>query len=164
MRNLFLLRHAKSSWKDALLDDFERPLNKRGKRDAPQMAQRFSKRGYKIDLIILSKARRTTDTANIFINILDYKSKIDLNDQLYEASSPTLLRVINQMEDRYQNVLLVSHNPGLTNLANYLSNYFIDNIPTSGIVGLSTDLSWRNINEGGCTFLFFDFPKKCSPA
>lgn len=164
MRNLFLLRHAKSSWKDALLDDFERPLNKRGKRDAPQMAHRFSKRGYKIDLIILSKARRTTDTANIFVNILDYKSKIELNDQLYEASSQTLLGVINQIEDRYQNVLLVSHNPGLTNLANYLSNYFIDNIPTSGIVGLSTDLSWRNINEGGCTFLFFDFPKKCSPA
>ena len=160
MRKLILLRHAKSSWKDTSLDDFDRPLNRRGKKDAPIMADKLSMRKIKIDLIISSPAKRTTETAKIFANILGYQSEIIFNDKLYEASYKEILEVINLIDDKYQNVLLVCHNPGITDLANYISNYFIENISTSGIVGLSTNSSWKNINENGCTLLFYDYPKK----
>ena len=160
MRKLILLRHAKSSWKDTSLDDFDRPLNRRGKKDAPIMADKLSMRKIKIDLIISSPAKRTTETAKIFANILGYQSEIIFNDKLYEASYNEILEVINLIDDKYQNVLLVCHNPGITDLANYISNYFIENISTSGIVGLSTNNSWENINENGCTLLFYEYPKK----
>ena len=160
MKKIILLRHAKSSWKDASLDDFDRPLNRRGKKDAPIMADKLAMRKIKIDLIISSPANRTTETAKIFANILGYDSEIIFNDKLYEASYKEILEVINLVDDKYQNVLLVCHNPGITHLANYLSDYFIENISTSGIVGLSTNISWKNINENGCSFLFYDYPKK----
>ena len=160
MKKLILLRHAKSSWKDASLDDFDRPLNRRGKKDAPIMADKLDKRKIKIDLIISSPAKRTNETAKIFANILGYESEIIFNDKLYEASYKEILNVINLIDDKYQNVLLVCHNPGITNLVNYISDYFIENISTSGIVGLSTNSSWKNINENGCSFLFYDYPKK----
>ena len=160
MRKLILLRHAKSSWKDTSLDDFDRPLNRRGKKDAPIMADKLSMRKIKIDLIISSPAKRTTETVKIFANILGYQSEIIFNDKLYEASYKEILKVINLIDDKYQNVLLVCHNPGITDLANYISNYFIENISTSGMVGLSTSSSWKNISENGCTLLFYDYPKK----
>ncbi|MCK7524659.1 MAG: histidine phosphatase family protein [Ignavibacteriales bacterium] len=117
-------------------------------------------RKIKIDLIISSPAKRTTETAKIFADILGYQSEIIFNDNLYEASYNEILEVINLIDDKYQNVLLVCHNPGITDLANYISNYFIENISTSGIVGLSTNNSWKNINENGCTLLFYDYPKR----
>lgn len=160
MKNLFLLRHAKSSWKDALIDDFERPLNKRGKRDAPQIAYRFSKRGFDVDLIISSSAKRTSDTAKIFADILRLKSETVFKKELYEASYQEILEVINHINEKFGNVLIVCHNPGVTNLVNYLSDNYIDNLPTSGIVGLSTDLNWKEIKQNSCSFLFFDYPKK----
>ena len=160
MKKLILLRHAKSSWKDASLDDFDRPLNRRGKKDAPKMAHKLAMRKIKIDLIISSPAKRTNETAKIFANILGYESEIIFNDKLYEASYKEILNVINLIDDKYQNVLLVCHNPGITNLVNYISDYFIENISTSGIVGLSTNSSWKNINENGCSFLFYDYPKR----
>ena len=160
MKKLILLRHAKSSWKDASLDDFDRPLNRRGKKDAPKMAHKLAMRKIKIDLIISSPANRTNETAKIFANILGCESEIIFNDKLYEASYKEILNVINLIDDKYQNVLLVCHNPGITNLVNYISDYFIENISTSGIVGLSTNSSWKNINENGCSFLFYDYPQR----
>ena len=160
MKKLILLRHAKSSWKDASLDDFDRPLNRRGKKDAPIMAHKLAMRKIKIDLTISSPANRTNETAKIFANILGCESEIIFNDKLYEASYKEILKVINLIDDKYQNVLLVCHNPGITNLVNYISDYFIENISTSGIVGLSTNSSWKNINENGCSFLFYDYPQR----
>ncbi len=160
MNKIILLRHAKSSWKDTSLDDFDRPLNKRGKHDAPLMADKLAKHKIKIDLIISSPAKRTTETAKIFAKTLEYNSEIIFDDKLYEASYKEILEVINFVKDKYQNVIIVCHNPGITNLANYLSDNFIDNIPTCGVVGLSTYISWKNIDESGCSFLFYDYPKK----
>lgn len=160
MKYLILLRHAKSSWKDSSLNDFERPLNNRGKQDAPKMAQRLCQRGIQIDLIISSSARRTTETANIFTDILNYKSEIIFDHKLYAASDRQILSVINQLDNKYENVLLVCHNPGITNLVNYLSDSFIENIPTTGIVGLFSERNWKEVNEKSCSFLFYDFPKK----
>jgi phosphohistidine phosphatase len=160
MKNLILLRHAKSSWKDTSLDDFDRPLSNRGKKDAPKMAQRLCERGIQVDLIISSSASRTKETAIIFADILNYKSEIIFNRRLYEASAGHILSVINQIDNRFENVLLVCHNPGITNLVNYLSDSFIENIPTTGIVGLISDRNWKEVNEKSCTCLFYDYPKK----
>jgi phosphohistidine phosphatase len=160
MKNLILLRHAKSSWKDSSLDDFDRPLNNRGKQDAPKMANRLKQRGIQIDLIISSSARRTTDTANIFAHILNYNSEIIFDRRLYAASERHILSIINQIDNKFENVLLVCHNPGITNLVNYLSGSFIDNIPTAGIVGLLSERIWEEVNEKSCSCLFYDYPKK----
>ena len=160
MKKIFLLRHAKSSWKDFSLSDIERPLNNRGKHDAPMMAERFLKRNIPIDLIISSSSRRTADTAKIFSNIIQSKTHIQKTDALYEASSYNILNCIHQIEDNCNNIIVVCHNPGITNFANYLSDYFIENIPTTGIVGFSFDKNWKNLKEKSCSFLFFDYPKK----
>lgn len=160
MRNLILLRHAKSSWKDQSLEDFDRPLNNRGKRDAPQMARKLLNKAIDFDLIISSSARRTSETAKIFADILSFRAEIIFDDNLYEASHKQILKVINQINDTFYNVILVCHNPGITNLVNYLSNNFIDNIPTTGLVGLSADISWKEIVENSCSIIFYDYPKK----
>jgi phosphohistidine phosphatase len=160
MKKIFLLRHAKSSWKDSSLSDFDRPLNDRGKRDAPIMAERFLKRNIPVDLIISSSSQRTVATAKIFSDILHLNVPIRKNDELYEASSHDILNCIRQIEDHYQNVIFVCHNPGITNLANYLSKHFIENIPTTGIAGFSFEKNWKDLKEKSCSFLFFDYPKK----
>jgi phosphohistidine phosphatase len=160
MRNLILLRHAKSSWKDILLDDFDRPLNNRGRGDAPKMAGILAREKIKIDLIISSSALRTSDTAKIFADILGYNSKIRFDDKLYEASYKEILDLINLINEKYKSVLLICHNPGITNLVNFLSDQFIDNIPTTGMVGLSFNCSWKELNENSCSLLFYDYPKK----
>jgi len=188
MRKLILLRHAKSSWKDASLEDFERPLNNRGKRDAPQMANILLLKNIEVDLIISSDTRRTKDTAKIFANILAYNSEIVYDTELYEASYDQILKVINHTNNRYKNLLVlyeasydqilkvinhtnnryknllvVCHNPGITNLSNYLSNQFIDNIPTTGMVGFSFDGNWNDLQNNSCEILFFEYPKKYKP-
>lgn len=160
MNNLILLRHAKSSWKNSSLNDFERPLSNRGRHDAPKMAERLMHRGIQIHLIVSSGARRTTDTANIFADIINYKSEIVFDDSLYDASYRDILSVINQLDNKFENVLLVCHNPGITNIVNYLLGSFIENIPTTGIVGLITDCIWEKVNEKSCTCSFYDYPKK----
>jgi phosphohistidine phosphatase len=160
MRNIILLRHAKSSWKDASLDDFERPLNNRGKRDASHMANRLLERGVEVDLIISSSAKRTSDTAKIFSDILGLKAEIIFEHKLYEASTQEILKIIHKIEEKYKSLLIVCHNPGITNLSNYLSNYFIDNIPTTGAVGFSLDGNWNELQNNSCKLIFFDYPKK----
>ena len=160
MKKLIVLRHAKSSWKDLSINDFDRPLNKRGNRDVSIMANAFLNRNIKLDLIISSGAKRTIDTAKAFAEALGFRSNILIKDELYEGSSYEILNCINQIDDIYNNVLIVCHNPGITNLANYLSDFLIDNIPTIGIVGFSIEKNWFAIKEKSCSFLFFDYPKK----
>ena len=160
MKKLILLRHSKSSWKDLSIIDFDRPLNKRGNRDVSIVANAFLNRNIKLDLIISSGAKRTIDTAKVFAEALGFRSNILIKDELYEGSSYEILKCINQIDDIYNNVLIVCHNPGITNLANYLSDFLIDNIPTIGIVGFSIEKNWFAIKEKSCSFLFFDYPKK----
>ncbi|HCY75559.1 MAG TPA: phosphohistidine phosphatase [Ignavibacteriales bacterium] len=160
MKNIVLLRHAKSSWKDASLDDSDRPLNKRGKLDSRKMADRFCKRGIIIDLIISSTSKRTMDTIKIFIKSFDYKPKIIFDDSLYLADKEQILKVLTSLDEQYKNVMIVGHNPGITNTANLLSEFSIENIPTTGIIGFLYEGNWKDIKEKKCTFLFFDYPKK----
>ncbi|MCU0364408.1 MAG: histidine phosphatase family protein [Ignavibacteriaceae bacterium] len=160
MKTLYLARHAKSYWKDQSIPDFDRPLNSRGKRDAPFMGEVLNDKKIKPDLILSSSAKRTKKTAIEIASKLGYtEKKIQFNEDLYEASSNTIIKLIKKIEEKYDRVMIFGHNPGLTMLNNHISNHYIDNIPTCGIVALQFDKKWSEIDKNSCKFLFFEYPK-----
>ncbi|MCX7798288.1 MAG: histidine phosphatase family protein [Melioribacter sp.] len=162
MKNLFLVRHAKSSWEDPSLSDVERPLNKRGKRDAPFMGNLLKSKGFLIEAVYTSNAKRALMTAESFLKELNLdKNKLIVDENIYEAGIKELNNVVNNILEKFNSVILVGHNPGLTAFANFLGDKYIDNIPTCGIVGIEFQVkSWKEIERGkGKTFLF-EYPKK----
>ena len=161
MKILLIVRHAKSSWKDPHLVDHQRPLNKRGKKAAPEMGRRLKKRGERPDMIVSSDARRAVDTAASMAEIIGVPPKaIRQTPELYHGTPDRILAVIHQFNDQWKRVMLVGHNPGLTETANRFIPDPIANIPTAGIVELRFNVpSWRNIDRGNLTFNSFDFPK-----
>ena len=160
MKTLYLARHAKSYWKDQSIPDFDRPLNNRGKRDAPFMGEVLKDKKIKIGLIISSPAKRTKKTAiEIAAKIVYPEKNILYNDELYEASSNTLIKTIKKIDEKYDSVMMFGHNPGLTLLNNHISNHYVDNIPTCGIVALELDKKWNEIDKNTCKFVFFEYPK-----
>lgn len=161
MRQLILIRHAKSSWSNSDLSDFDRPLNKRGKRDLAFMSGLLSQKNISPELIISSPALRTKLTAIEFANKIGYnKNEIIWNKNLYLASYMKILKIIKQIENKINCAIIVGHNPGLTDLQNYLCNEEIDNIPTSGIVSMSTIKEWKDVESKDFELVFFEFPKK----
>lgn len=161
MRQLILIRHAKSSWANPSLDDFDRPLNKRGKRDAPFMAKLLSEKKIYPDIIISSPAKRTKLTALEFANKLGIGSdEIQWSNKLYLASLTTLFKILKQVDNNIKIVFLFGHNPGLTDLQNFLCKEEIDNIPTCGIVSMKSDKKWSEISSKDFNLDFFEFPKK----
>ena len=160
MKTLYLARHAKSYWKDQSIPDFDRPLNSRGKRDAPFIGEVLKDKGVKPDLIICSPAKRTKKTAIEIAEKLRYpEKKILYDEELYEASSNILIRVIKKINEKYDSVMIFAHNPGLTMLNNHISDNYLENIPTCGIVALQLDKKWIEIDKNSCQFLFFEYPK-----
>ncbi|MCK4559446.1 MAG: histidine phosphatase family protein [Calditrichia bacterium] len=161
MKTLYLVRHAKSSWKFPELDDFERPLNKRGKRDAPAMGRLLKDKDIMPDIIISSPAVRASMTTKIISDILSYTlSRVKYSDEIYEADTTSLLKVVSRVDDKFNSTMLIGHNPGMTYFANMLANARIDNIPTCGIFCTELDISsWQEISENCGTFKFFKSPK-----
>ena len=162
MRELFIMRHAKSSWDDPTLSDFDRPLNRRGKEDAPKMGERLAKMGIRPDLIVASPAKRAKKTAKIVAEKLGYDpDTIVWEKSIYEASPQTLLYLVCQLPESAKRVMIVGHNPGLTMLANVLGDVTIDNIPTAGVVGIAFDAKkWDEACRMKGHTLFFEYPKK----
>lgn len=162
MKKLYLIRHAKSSWKYPELSDFDRPLNKRGKRDAPLMAEVIKEKKIVPDLIIASSALRTKTTAMVIAKKIGIKKeKIVFKESIYESSMIELLRVIENVDDSVKSLFLVGHNPGLNLLAEYLINSYVTNIPTCAIFAIELDIKeWNRVSEGCGKTLFFDYPKK----
>jgi phosphohistidine phosphatase len=161
MKCVFLVRHAKSDWSvDA--DDFDRPLNERGKRDAPMMASRLKNRNIPIDVFVSSPAKRALRTAKIFAESLEYeKDNIILKRELYLAAPETFYSVIEKMDDKINTIALFSHNNGITEFANSLGVARIDNMPTCSIFAVTIDTdSWSDFRKAKKEFLFFDYPKK----
>lgn len=161
MRLLTLIRHAKSSWDYPDLTDFERPLNDRGRRDAPRMAQRLARNCKPPLLLLSSPATRAVTTARLFAETLgvDFDSLL-IEPRIYEASRKTLLEVIGDLPDRSTQVLLFGHNPGLSELAHTLANCPFDEIPTCAVVQLQLDLgSWAKVGPGCGRLLHYWFPK-----
>lgn len=163
MKTLYIVRHAKSSWADPLQDDFDRPLNDRGKRDAPRMGKRLKEKNIFPDLMLSSPARRAYATAKRISKVLGYdKSKIKTADKLYHADEEKMLEVIRGVKDKHKSLMVFGHNPGLTDFVNAFQDgeLDIDNVPTCGIVAFELDIdSWSKASWGKGKMLFFDFPK-----
>lgn len=161
MKILTLVRHAKSSWNDSSLSDRERPLNRRGERDAPDMGQRIAGHGIRPSLIITSPAVRAWTTARIIAREISYPVEfLQREDRLYLASLTALLDTVVAQDDGFNDLMVVGHNPGLTEFANYLVPGITNNLPTAGVVSvqLETD-SWSLYERPACELLAFDYPK-----
>jgi phosphohistidine phosphatase len=162
MKTIYLVRHAKSSWKYPNLDDFERPLNKRGRKNAPFMGKILKKLEVTPDLVISSPANRAAMTARIISATINYPlENILYSEAIYEFSEDTLIRVINKIDDSVNSSMVVGHNPAINGLANYIGDQPISNIPTCGVYCLDLDISsWAKIYEHCGKLKFFEFPKK----
>lgn len=163
MKKLYIIRHAKSSWDAMNLDDFDRPLSDRGKRDAPRMGKRFKEKDIHPNLLLSSPAKRALSTAKRIAKELKYpKDDIKTDRRLYHADEETFLAVVKELKDKLDVVMIFSHNPGLTEFVNSLMNgqLDIDNVPTCGVVAFQFDLdSWKDVDWGKGKLLFFDYPK-----
>lgn len=162
MKTLYIVRHAKSSWDDLTLDDFDRPLNKRGKHDAPLMGNLLNKMGVDPELMLSSPAKRAKATAIAIAEQLDKPKKdIVFNEDIYHASASELIRIISKTDKHINSLMLFGHNPGLTFLANRFFPAIIDNIPTTGVVAVELSIeSWSEIEEAEGRLVFFEYPKK----
>ena len=160
MKELYIIRHAKSSWGNAQLSDFDRPLNDRGRAAAPEMGGRLVAAGICPDVIISSSAVRALTTARLIAS--RFTSNIDIieESELYHASTFLLLNIVNRLPDKFDKVFLVGHNPGLTNFAEYLSNEQFGNLPTAAVVGVRFDAdSWKEISGSTGDCFLYDYPK-----
>ena len=162
MKTLYLVRHAKSSWKYPNLDDFERPLNKRGRKNAPFMGTILKKLKVAPDLLISSPANRAAITARIIAAKINYPlEKIRYRESIYEFSEDALIPVIKQIDDRVNKAMVVGHNPATNGFANYIGDQPISNIPTCGVFCVELDISsWAKVKEHCGKLKFFEFPKK----
>jgi phosphohistidine phosphatase len=158
VKRLVIIRHAKSSWANALLEDFDRPLNERGKKDAPLMAKKLKDKKVVPDILITSPAKRALSTCKKFAKVFDINKKnIWKEPKLYLASENTMLKIAKELDDKYEVVFMFGHNPGLTNFVNYCSNLEIDNIPTTGVTVLEIS-SWKKIGKEKAKAVYFDYP------
>lgn len=143
------------------LSDFDRPLSSRGRNDAPEMGRRLAKKGLRPSRIISSPAVRTRATANAFADALHFpQAKIIWDPKIYEASRDTLLSILRKQPDRANTLILVGHNPGMTQLANALTQDTMDNLPTAGIYTLTLPINhWNDTQFGMGVRIALDTPK-----
>lgn len=161
MKHLLLVRHGKSDWANHHISDFERPLNARGLRNAPEMASRILNRNQVPELIVSSSALRALTTARHFAQVWDKPvEQIKQERAIYEANVKTLLQIVNQLDNKYQRVAMFGHNPGFTDFANYLADADIHNIPTCGTVLIEFSVDdWAQVSHHTGSLLKFDYPK-----
>lgn len=162
MKTLILIRHAKSSWKDASLADRDRPLNRRGERDAPEMGRRLAARGGPPDLMVSSPTVRALTTARVIAEAIGCPlGRIVEDENLYGADRSELLAAIRSLDDRFDRIFLFGHNPGLTDLVNALSEEPVDNVPTCGVVEFRLDSDrWADVGPDTVQRIDFDYPKR----
>ena len=155
---LYLVRHAKSSWSNSSLTDRERPLNKRGRRSAPDMGRRMAAQGHRPELIVSSPANRALSTARNIAKELGYEDADIVTDEaLYFGS---MQDVLEGLDDRYNRVMVVGHNPTMTYHLNSLANTSIDNMPTCALAVIDFEIpSWSDLYSTGGELLEYDFPK-----
>lgn len=164
MRELHLIRHAKSSWNDASQRDFDRPLNARGCRDGPRMARILARTVSSPVRLISSPAKRAWQTAVIFAQAFNSReTDIDSQPLIYEASTGTLLALVNELRDVDSRVLIIGHNPGISALAGLLASASVTEMPTCGIASLAFDCPrWRDLRPGDGRLLAYRYPKQDS--
>lgn len=161
MKTLYLMRHAKSSWSFDDLTDQERPLNGRGRDDAPAMGQALANRGIQLDLLVTSPAVRALSTAALVAKEVEYPhEKIQVVDRIYGAEVMDLLDVVRQLPNEADSVLLVGHNNTLTEFVNILSPNPVPEMPTAAIACLKfTCQEWAEVNQTNAELYFYDHPR-----
>ncbi|TJY62153.1 hypothetical protein E4T66_07960 [Sinimarinibacterium sp. CAU 1509] len=162
MRLLTLVRHAKSSWNYPELSDFERPLNDRGRRDAPRMAAHVSSLIGRPDRMVSSPAVRALTTARLFADALGVDpAAVSIQPRIYEASADTLLTLVQLLDDADTHVMLFGHNPGFTELAHALAHCSFDDMPTCAVVQLGFDANcWSDVTERSGVERHYAYPKQ----
>ena len=162
MKTLTIVRHAKSSWKDSSLPDNKRPLNRRGERDAPEMGRRIQEHGIRPSLIVSSPAVRAWTTAKVIAQAINYPREfLQKEERLYLASLDDILDVIVAQDNGFNNLMVVGHNPGLTDFANFLVPGLTNNLPTAGVVSVQVDQDdWSLYERPATELLVHDWPKK----
>lgn len=161
MKTLYLMRHAKSSWDFPELSDHDRPLNNRGRKDAPLMGRELMSREVTVDLIVSSSAVRALTTATLVAKELEYDTeKIAVEEEIYKANKQELLTIIKHIPNQFDKVMLVGHNYTISELANMLSPDMVPTMPTAAVVCLTFNCgTWAEINKQNASFAFFDYPK-----
>ncbi|UZJ37544.1 SixA phosphatase family protein [Prosthecochloris sp. SCSIO W1103] len=162
MKTLYLVRHAKSSWDNANLADFDRPLNKRGQKAAPFMAKLMSENNVQVDRIISSPANRALTTAETFCEVLGYPlEKIEQRIEIYEGGINQMLQIVREIPDSCSSAMLFGHNPTMTSFANFISGEHLENIVTCGVVriDLKTDFWQQTLMDSG-KLVWYEYPKK----
>ncbi len=162
MKTLYIIRHAKSSW-DGIEEDINRPLNNRGKSNAPMIGHVLLKKGVKPNLIISSPALRAKTTALLIAKEIGYdEDSIAFDESIYESSTQNIINIINSVSDEVKSLAIVGHNPALTDVINVLSGSGrLDNLPTMGVFAIKFDFnSWKDVNYNSGEVLFFEYPKK----
>ena len=161
MKTLYLLRHAKSSWSFDELSDQERPLNDRGRDDAPLMGQALAKRHICPDVVVSSPAVRAMSTAVLVAREMQYAhDKIVVEPGIYGADVEGLLGIIRGLPDGAASVLLVGHNPTITETANALSPSSLNEMPTAAVVCLRFSCDhWKEVGKANAEFYFYDYPR-----
>lgn len=160
MKNLYLIRHAKSDWNDESKNDFDRGLNKRGKKAIFTMAKALKERKAVPDLILSSPAKRAKLTAKGLAKETGYSGKIKYIDALYMAEPKTVVEEIKKVNDKYKTLFVIGHNPEITELSNILIDEYIDNVPTLGIVAIKLPIDhWKKLKFEKGKLKFFIYPK-----
>ncbi len=163
MKTLYLIRHAKSDWSDPALNDFDRGLNKRGKRSIPLMAKALKEKGVMPDLILASAAKRAKKTAKGLARELGYSEEIRFDESLYFTEPETMMEKIRNVDHSCETLFLIGHNPEITELSNILTETYIDNIPTLGIVSIALAIEkWKEVEKGKGKMQAFIFPRMFS--
>lgn len=160
MKKIYVLRHAKSSWEDLSVADFNRPLNSRGKTDGPLISTYLRSRIDKIDFLHSSSSLRTYETSKFFIDRIRFID-IKYDESLYHSSSSEIINNIKNYDEKYHSAMIIAHNPGLTNLINELSNTKLDNLPTTGLVEINFNCAtWLDVSLDNSTIVDIKFPKQ----
>lgn len=164
-KTLTLLRHAKSSWKDQKLADFDRPLSSRGLRDAPEMGRRLQAAGVRPSLIVSSPARRAWNTAQEVARVIAYPPEfLQRDSDLYLASAGTLTEVIQRQDAGFNHLLICAHNPGLTDLVAMLAPGLTDNLVTAGFVTVGAEArDWQEFFTAELSLVAYNHPNKPQP-
>lgn len=164
MKTLYLCRHAKSSWSVAGMTDFDRPLNERGLRNAPFMANLLKERGEPVDAIVTSPANRALTTARAFASALNILDEHFTQDRaIYHADRSTLVHVVNNLPNSAKRVLLFGHNPGFSELLFHLADAGVRVMPTCGLARIDFALDdWGAVAKNTGNLVWFDYPKNHS--
>ena len=158
MKNLFLLRHAKSSWSDPRAGDFHRPLSKRGISNAHSLSKFISNHHIIFDLILSSPSERTQGTLDLVIAD-NTNIKTEFHESIYHAEVSTLIRLLRAQDNSYKTILVLGQNPGLQLLTEHLTQTDIEKFPTCSFVKLSNFDSWKDLDANILDLKFFVTPR-----